>query len=89
MTDVDAIARLLDVGFNAVFLFLLWRVYQDFMRFMERHITYLEKLTERLLPDDEAPTLPTPPQRYQTTQQPYVSRTPTELRDIDRVNGGD
>jgi hypothetical protein len=84
MTDMDAIARLLDVGFNAVFLFLLWRVYQDFMKGMERHITYLEKLTERLLPDDEAPTLPTPPARYQAPLVNGYSRTPTELGERER-----
>ena len=85
MTDVDAIARLLDVGFNAVLLWMLYTIYRDFQAQVKRHADYLEKLVEQLLPDNEAPTLPTPPQRYQTVPQPYTSRTPTELRDADRV----
>lgn len=77
MADVDAIAKLLEVGFNAVFLFLLWRVYQDFMSFIERHITYLERLTERLLPDEDEP--PPAVRSYPPPVMPYSSRVPTEL----------
>lgn len=55
MTEVDSIARLLDISFNAVLLFLLWRVYQDFMRFMDRYITYQERLIDRAYAGGEPP----------------------------------
>lgn len=78
MTDVDAIARLLDVGFNAVFLFLLWRVYQDFMIEVRSHRQYMEKLVDKLLPVEDLPPVPAyrpPPMNG----GPYISRTPTSL----------
>lgn len=77
MADVDAIAKLLEVGFNAVFLWMLWRVYQDFIASINKHHSYLEKLVDKLLVDAEPQTAvrvyPPPP------TMPYSSRTPTEL----------
>lgn len=82
MADVDAIAKLLEVGFNAVFLFLLWRVYQDFMRVIDRHVSYLERLTERLLPEEDGP--PPAVRVYPPPPPFYSSRVPTELGERDQ-----
>lgn len=84
MADVDAITKLLDVGFNAVFLFLLWRVYQDFMRVIERNSSYMEKLVDKLMAEDE---IPPPAVRAYPPPPPYSGRTPTELGEPSRVGG--
>ena len=73
MADVDAIARLLEVGANAVFLVILWRLYQDFVTDMRFERVYLHKLIERLLPDEE------PPSVYRPSVADMYSRTPTNL----------
>lgn len=77
MADVDAITRLLELGSNAVFLMLLWRVYQDFMSAVNRHANYLEKLVDRHMEDDEPP----PQASRSTAPLGWSSRTPTELRE--------
>lgn len=77
MTDVDAITRLLDLGFNAVLLYMLYTVYRDFQAQVKRHTDYLEKLVDELLPPEEQE--PAPP--IQTTPRGWSSRTPTNLNE--------
>lgn len=79
MADVDAIAKLIELGVNGVFLMLLWRVYQDFLASVNRHANFLEKLTEQLMPEDEQPQSQTAQPRSFQAWQPRATDIPERI----------
>lgn len=77
MTDIEAVSRLLEVGMNAVLLFMLYQVWQTHVSQVKSEQEYMRVLVKFLM--DRDATLPQPPRPSANGTAAWETRAPTNL----------